>query len=36
MNGADLGRNMVEYSVGVAETRVIRITEVDENFFDGD
>jgi len=36
MNGADLGRNMVEYGVGVAETRVIRITEVDENFFDGD
>lgn len=36
MNGAELGRNMVEYGVGVAETRTIRITEVDENFFDGD
>ncbi len=34
MNGIDLGRNMVTYGVGVADSQTIRITDVDENFFD--
>jgi len=34
LDGADLGRLMVEYGVGVTVTQTLRVTEVDENFFD--
>jgi restriction system protein len=34
INGDELGRLMVQYEVGVAVAQVIRVTELDENFFD--
>lgn len=34
INGDELGRLMVKYEVGVAVTQVLRVTEVDENFFE--
>ena len=34
LDGAELGRLMVEYGVGVTVTQTLRVTEVDENFFD--
>lgn len=36
INGQRLGRLMVEYGVGVTTTQTIRVTEVDENFFEND
>lgn len=36
IDGIELGRLMVQYGVGVATTQTIRVTEVDENFFDGE
>lgn len=36
IDGVDLGRLMVQYEVGVSVTQTLRVTEVDENFFDGD
>ncbi len=34
IDGQELGRLMVEYGVGVTTTQTLRVTEVDENFFD--
>lgn len=34
IDGRELGRLMVEYNVGVTTTQTVRVTEVDENFFD--
>lgn len=34
INGDELGRLMVQYEVGVTITQVLRVTEVDENFFE--
>lgn len=34
IDGDYLGRLMVEYGVGVTTTRVLKVSEVDENFFD--
>ncbi len=34
INGEDLGRYMVKYEVGVTVAQVLRVTEVDENFFE--
>lgn len=36
IDGQQLGRLMVEYGVGVTTTRTLRMTEVDENFFEGE
>lgn len=36
IDGPQLGRLMVQYGVGVAVTQTLRVTEVDENFFDED
>ena len=36
IDGAELGRLMVKYEVGVAVTQTLRVTEVDENFFEED
>lgn len=36
IDGPQLGRLMVQYEVGVAITQTLRVTEVDENFFDED
>ena len=36
IDGQQLGRLMVQYGVGVAVTQALRVTEVDENFFDED
>lgn len=36
IDGPQLGRLMVQYGVGVAVTQTLRVTEVDENFFDDD
>ena len=36
IDAKQLGRLMVEYGVGVTTTQTLRVTEVDENFFDGD
>lgn len=36
IDAKQLGRLMVEYGVGVATTQTLRVTEVDENFFDGE
>ena len=36
IDGKQLGRLMVDYGVGVTTTQTLRVTEVDENFFDGD
>jgi len=34
IDGDKLGRFMVQYEVGVTVTQVLKVTEVDENFFD--
>ena len=34
IDGKELGNLMVQYGVGVTTTRVLRVSEVDENFFD--
>jgi restriction system protein len=36
IDGQELGRLMVQYGVGVTTTQTLRVTEVDENFFDGE
>jgi restriction system protein len=36
IDGRELGRLMVDYGVGVTTTQTLRVTEVDENFFDGE
>ena len=36
IDGRDLGRLMVDYGVGVTTTQTLRVTEVDENFVDGE
>ena len=36
IDAKQLGRLMVEYGVGVTTTQTLRVTEVDENFFDGE
>lgn len=36
IDGPDLGRLMVQYGVGVAVTQTLKVTEVDENFFEID
>jgi restriction system protein len=36
IDGKQLGRLMVDYGVGVTTTQTLRVTEVDENFFDGE
>jgi len=36
IDGIELGRLMVEYGVGVAVTQTLRVTEVDENFFENE
>jgi restriction system protein len=34
IDGDELGKLMVQYEVGVTVTQVLKVTEVDENFFD--